>query len=148
MSGGCCGVTDPTPEPETSDDDTRFTRWLVLGAVIVIVAVSLVAYFSHWPWLSSLWFNYAWTSDKGNGPEAIQQTIIYALVAVLVIPPVRRWFGRRFHDVHEKIDTVHATVRAHIERVEIEHKRLHRKLDHIIDQSPNIDPLPPEPTED
>jgi uncharacterized membrane protein len=100
----------------SDDDSTTFTRWLVIGAVVVIVAVSVVAYFSHWHWLGNLWFNYAWSSDKGNGPEAIQQTIVYALLAVLIIPPVRKWFLAKFHRIHQKIDQGHAEIKEHLER--------------------------------
>ena len=56
--------------------------------------------------LNYLWINYFWSSDKGNGPEAIQQTVIYAVAAVIFIPPVRHFIKREFEKVHHKIDHV------------------------------------------
>jgi hypothetical protein len=60
-----------------------------------------------------LWYGYFWPSLKGNGPEAIVQTIVYAVIAYLFIPPFRRW-------MHEENVTLHA------------------KLDHIIHHHPEI----------
>lgn len=58
------------------------------------------------------WFDYFWPSLKGNGPEAIVQTVVYAGVAALFIPAVRRL-----------------------------EKRIHAKLDHIIRHHPDIPPF-------
>jgi hypothetical protein len=70
-------------------------------------------------WLHNLWFNYAWSSDKGNGPEAIQE----ALIVAALIPAVRRYVKRELAKAHDE---------------------LHRKLDHIIKHHPDIPDLPKE----
>jgi hypothetical protein len=66
--------------------------------------------------VSNLWFNYFWASIKGNGPEALVQTIVYGIIAILFVPPIRRWFKAEYDKVHAKID--------------LGHKELHAKLDH------------------
>lgn len=79
-------------------------------------------------WLSRLWFNYFWSSDKGNGPEAIQQTALYAAIAITFVPPLRKWFENHMKNLHAKLDEAH------------------RKMDHIIEHHPDIPPLPPKET--
>lgn len=59
-----------------------------------------------WHEINYLWINYFWASDKGNGPEAIQQTIFYAIVALVLVPPARHFIKREFEKVHHKIDHV------------------------------------------
>ena len=71
-------------------------------------------------WLYVLYFGYLWPSLKGNGPEAIAQTIVYSVVALAVYPPLR-----------------HALKR------ETEH--LHAKLDHVIKHHPDIPPFERKP---
>ena len=73
-------------------------------------------------WLHHLWFSYAWPSDLGNGPEAVQQMILTAVIAVLLWPPTRK------------------RIRLYLTRKDSE---LHRKLDHIIKHHPDIPDLPP-----
>ena len=70
-------------------------------------------------WLSSLWFNYFWPSLKGNGPEAAVQTVLYATLAVVLIPPVRHFFKRHFESVHAKLDAHH---KERTEQAERHHK--------------------------
>ena len=65
--------------------------------------------------MSNLWFGYAWPSIKGNGPEAIFQTVLYGAIAIIFVPPIRRWFVE-------------------------EHKKIHAKLDHVIKHHPDIPP--------
>ena len=67
--------------------------------------------------LYTLWFGYVWPSLKGNGPEALVQTVAYAAVAVAVYPPLRKW----------------ATKEERAMRAE-----LHSKVDHIIKHHPDI----------
>lgn len=74
--------------------------------------------------LHHLWFGYFWPSDEGNGPEALQQTVVYGLLAVIFVPLVRKWFMARMAALHEKLD--HA----------------HDKIDHIIRHSPDIPEFP------
>ena len=74
--------------------------------------------------LYTLWFGYAWPSLKGNGPEALIQTVAYAAIAIAIYPPLRGWVVREAH------------------RGEAE---LHRKLDHIIKYHPGIPDFPPTP---
>ena len=71
-----------------------------------------------WHEITYLWFGYAWPSLKGNGPEALIQTVAYAAVAVAVYPPLRHWASR---------ETAH----------------LHAKMDHIILHHPDIPPFHP-----
>lgn len=62
-------------------------------------------------WLYTLWFGYVWPSDKGNGPEAIQQTLVYAAIAVIIIPPVRAIISRHLDSIHAKLDKSHELMR-------------------------------------
>ena len=58
-------------------------------------------------WLHTLlvWLRAA-LSLKGNGPEALVQTLVYGIIAMVLIPPVRRWWGNEFAKVHaEKLTT-------------------------------------------
>jgi ABC-type Fe3+ transport system permease subunit len=75
----------------------------IVLALIVAVPVFFIAWFAG-SWLSNLWFNYAWASDKGNGPEAIQQTVVYAAIAAILIPAVRRFLKFEFERLHTKIE--------------------------------------------
>jgi hypothetical protein len=52
----------------------------------------------------TLWYGYAWPSLKGNGPEALIQTIVYGLIALVFVPPIRKWFKREYDKVHVKVD--------------------------------------------
>lgn len=79
-------------------------------------------------WLHNLWFNYAWSSDKGNGPEALQQTVIYGLIAVVLIPPIRHAM-ERFAKRHVE------SIKSHVEH---ENAKVHAKLDHVIKHSKDI----------
>jgi hypothetical protein len=75
-------------------------------------------------WLSHQWFTYWWSSDKGNGPEAITEMVGVAFFGSLLIPRVRRWWKRHIEDLK-----AHAVG---------ENKLLHEKLDHIIKNHPDI----------
>jgi hypothetical protein len=66
-------------------------------------------------WLHDLWFSYFWPSLQGNGPEALVQTVVYGAIALIFIPPVRRWMARHVE-----------SIKAH---VSAEHQRLHDRLD-------------------
>lgn len=59
--------------------------------------------------LHTLWFGYFWPSDKGNGPEAILELIILAVIGRLIWPKIKR----------------------HIDA-------LHHKMNHIIEHHPDI----------
>jgi hypothetical protein len=80
-------------------------------------------------WLSNLWFNYFWSSDKGNGPEAIQQTALYAALATVFVPVIRHWAEAHVKAFHEKLDLVH------------------QKMDHIIEHHPDIPAFVPKEKE-
>ncbi len=86
-------------------------------------------------WLYNLWFNYGWASDKGNGPEALQQTVIYGLIAVVLIPPIRHAL-ERFAKRHVESIKAHA---------EAENKAIHDRLEHIIKHHPDIPDYPGDP---
>lgn len=57
-------------------------------------------------WLYTLWFGYFWPSLKGNGPEALCQTVVYGLVAIAVYPPLRRWAKSETDHLHAKLNHV------------------------------------------
>ena len=57
-------------------------------------------------WLYTLWFGYFWPSLKGNGPEALVQTVVYGVIAIIFVPPVRRWFAGHMNAVHAKLDHI------------------------------------------
>ena len=87
-------------------------------------------------WFQNLWINYFWASDKGNGPEALQQTVIYATIAVLLVPPIRHAL-ERFAKRHVESIKAHAeaeNAKIH-EKIDASHKLMH----HIITQHPGID---------
>jgi hypothetical protein len=67
-------------------------------------------------WAYNVWYGYTVPSLYGNGPEALVQTIVYGLIALIFVPPIRKWFGREYQKIHAKIDKGHA--------------ELHEKLDH------------------
>lgn len=127
----------PPPPPEDPEQETR-ALWII-AAIVVAVPLAVIAILSwqlRWDWLPNLWFNYAWSSDKGNGPEAIQQTILYGAVALVLIPPLRHAL-ERFAKRHV------ADLKAHVTE---EHRKLHEKVDashalmhHIILSTPGID---------
>jgi hypothetical protein len=53
-----------------------------------------------------LYFGYLWPSLKGNGPEAIAQTILYGLIALAVYPPLRVIAKREAEHLHAKMDHI------------------------------------------
>ena len=55
-----------------------------------------------WYW----WISYFWSSDKGNGPEALQQIAVGFAVAVIVVPALRRAIKRETEHLHAKLDHV------------------------------------------
>ena len=61
--------------------------------------------------------HYLWSSDLGNGPEAIQEAVIVAILTAIIVPVVRTWVKRELAKAHDE---------------------LHRKLDHIIRHHPAI----------
>lgn len=63
------------------------------------------------------WFTYWWPSDKGNGPENIQWTVLALIVASFLIPAVRNYFKR----VEAKLDHI-ITHHPEIPAMEIEFK--------------------------
>ena len=87
-------------------------------------------------WLNSLWDNTFWPSLNGNGPEALAQTLVYGLIAVALIPPIRRAI-ERFTKRHV------ADLKQHITA---EHAAVHAKLDHVIKHSKDIPDYKPPKT--
>ena len=88
---------------------------ILVGVVFIIVAVTSWA--AGWHWLYNLWFNYAWSSDKGNGPEALQQTIAYAAIAIVFVPIVRKFIKREFDRVHTSIHIHGQEAQAHLQHI-------------------------------
>ena len=69
-------------------------------------------------WLHAQWFGYWWSSDKGNGPENIQWTLLAIAVTALLVPFVRHWIENHFSRLHAKLDHVienHPDIPAYIE---------------------------------
>lgn len=68
-------------------------------------------------WLYHFWYGYLVPSLWGNGPEALAQTIVYGLIAIAVIPPLRKraeaFAKRHMGDLHAKLDH-HEALMAHI----------------------------------
>ncbi len=64
-------------------------------------------------WLYHLWFGYFVPSLWGNGPEAVVQTFLYSAAAVLLIPPVRKWFTGHMKKLHQKLDNATKLARQH-----------------------------------
>lgn len=67
-------------------------------------------------WLYTLWFGYVWPSLKGNGPEAVVQTIVYGAIAMAVYPPLRKWSRAEITKVHHKLDGHHRELLKQAER--------------------------------
>ena len=103
---------------------SKKSLWLFSASLCAFIAIlaSVITWTVHWHWLNTLWFHYGWPSDLGNGPEAIQQTIFYFIIAAIFVPVVRQFFKREVAALHEKLDHAHA------------------KIDHMIYHS-NIPPM-------
>jgi hypothetical protein len=54
-------------------------------------------------WLYSLWYGYFWPSLKGNGPEALVQTVTYGAVGLTLIPVVRKFLRNEAKKAHLEI---------------------------------------------
>ena len=52
------------------------------------------------------WSAYFWPSDKGNGPEALQQVALGVAVASLLYPPLRAAWKRETERIHAKMDHI------------------------------------------
>jgi hypothetical protein len=74
-----------------------------------------------------LWFTYFWPSLMGNGPEALAQTVLYGLIALIFIPPFRRWFARHIKSIHEKLDGHHEEMLRQAERHHVAQLKLARE---------------------
>lgn len=53
--------------------------------------------------LNYIWTNYFWSSDKGNGPEAIQQWALVAAAGVALWPVARKILHNEFKRAHTAI---------------------------------------------
>jgi len=92
--------------------------------------------------ISYVWINYFWSSDKGNGPEAIQQTVIYAALAVTFIPAVRHFFTNHFESVKrlaekhhkEKMDQAQQHHEATLAQAANHHEALKQHIRDILDK--------------
>ena len=117
--------------PTAGEDPSAL--WLLAAIVVGVpfVVVTVLSLSLHWHWLPNLWFNYGWPSDKGNGPEGLQQTIVYGAIAAVLVPAVRHFIAREFEKVHHKIDHVHATMVTHHEQHKAMTEELHDHLGHV-----------------
>ena len=74
--------------------------------------------------MSNLWFGYFWPSLQGNGPEALVQTVVYGAIALIFVPPIRKFIQRHVESIKQ-----------HIEQ---ENAHIHAKLNHVILNSKSI----------
>ena len=107
-----------TPKPVEVEEPPLDVPWgltivIALGAAAIVVLLVLFAQ----RWISNLWFGYGWSSDKGNGPEGLQQTVLYAAIALLFVPVVRRFLRREFRKVHTRIERGHDEVHEHLQHL-------------------------------
>ena len=77
-------------------------------------------------WLHTVWFGYGWPSLQGNGPEALIELVLLAVLGRIFWPRIKRFLHKEDAALHRKME---------------ENKRL---LCHIIDHHPDIPPLPKE----
>lgn len=56
--------------------------------------------------ISYQWFTYWWLSDKGNGPEAIQQIAIGVVGAAALLPIARKVIRNDVRRVHSEMTGV------------------------------------------
>jgi hypothetical protein len=128
--------TLPAPPELPSAGESPSGLWLLAGLFVAVplVLIAVLSAVLRWHWLPSLWWGYGWPSDKGNGPEALQQTIAYALIAAVFVPPVRHFIALEFHKVHLKVDAVHQTVKDHVEERKAADEELHAHLHHLSDR--------------
>ena len=78
-----------------------------------------------------VWFRYFVPSLWGNGPEAIVQTVGYAVIGALLMPPVRRWLSRVKDEIKDHVSGENAALHAKLDMA-------HEKMDHIIRYHPDI----------
>ena len=81
--------------------------------------------------LHHFWFVWVWPSVKGNGPEDALATIGVAILTILLWPPIRRRIHAKFSVLMEH----HRSHRADLAEI-------HRKLDWVITNHPDIPDLP------
>jgi hypothetical protein len=105
----------PDLERDTKTSDYWVIAIMVCSAALVLVAV--LSQFFDWHWLYNLWFNYSWSSDKGNGPEALQQTVVYAVAAALFIPVVRKFIVKHVADIKHSIHIHGTEITAHLHHI-------------------------------
>ena len=82
-------------------------------------------------WLHTLWFGYFWPSLQGNGPEALVQTIVYGLIALIFIPPVRRWMGRHIQSVKDHVSAEHAKIHERLDHSKMRHEQILQSMDEL-----------------
>lgn len=90
--------------------------------------------------VSYIWVQYFWASLKGNGPEALVQTVVYSLAAYVLVPPFRKWVNGGFKSVHAKLDQHHESVLAQAEGHHEQHMEILKK--HHEDLIATVKPTP------
>lgn len=68
-----------------------------------------------WKEINYVWIQYFWASLKGNGPEAVVQTVAYAAIALTLVPVVRRVVRAEMKKAHAELQGIEAEVKT-IER--------------------------------
>jgi hypothetical protein len=60
-----------------------------------------------------VWIDYFWSSLKGNGPEALIQTVVYGAIAAAIYPPFRDYLKKESEKMHGRL----TDLEGHIKRV-------------------------------
>ena len=102
-----------------TNSPSRADYWGISALLTITIfgIVAIVSWSLGWHWLYTLWYGYAWSSDKGNGPEALQQTIAYAAIAIVFVPVVRKFIKREFDRVHTSIHIHGQEAQAHLQHI-------------------------------
>jgi hypothetical protein len=78
----------------------------------------------------SLWFNYFWPSLKGNGPEALVQTVAYAAVGVVLLPVFRKVLREEAERAHKIASGEVVDLEADLRKLDAVPKRLWQWVRH------------------
>lgn len=65
-------------------------------------------------WLHTFWFDYWWSSIKGNAPEDVTSLIIVGILSAILIPAVRHWFEQLEQRIKDHVTAQHDELHAHL----------------------------------
>ncbi len=61
---------------------------------------------SVWHEVNYVWVDYFWSSDKGNGPEAITQALLGLALLTALWPPIRKYLRNEAKKLHGEMTGV------------------------------------------